>query len=837
MSFEDGDIFSSVPLRIGLKDRPDWTLCSTYLKEHFSESFSESFTRVHVFKSMNELHRKLVEVFQPSSVCTCFNDAFVEEVAVPYCKLVVQAQGHFPLQNGKVSREMVFAWGDSFPTFDKGATLSSGKHDKKETNATTSICVMDSNIEVFSCIYNLGAAYSELAADLASTGNAGKLKTGYTHFQQSAGFFQMLEEHLASIPGEAVKKINELQNNSVTALKRMCLAEAHHCGYLSAKITGKPDSLLSKLAVKAAELYEDLQLRKTPVHTSPVGQSLSAQVEASALVFRARSHLHLAAAAEKDTEMGLAIAHYYESTKFLDRISFTLLSALFKSWIEKLQEATSLALSRAEKANNTVCRQAVPTMLPSPAGLPKALGGVILHSSSFLEVEESTKENDPFWGIIAATSGSSEELQKWRSASEELLKRSSSRATAMREEVASSLQQLGVANYISIGGGCSTSKNPDSPIPQHVIEQLQIIRQDSDNGHLVSPLLAKLKFIDATKDEILEKVEQSENILSKVACQDGPYIQKYGEVLWRSEFPEISKTETFLSLIALLDDQKKSINRSLGANLSDAKKEMYEEAANLSLLEMSLEELTLLIPSMKYNESFRALCSGLESLVRQKNAIELAQTDALTAARTIIDSDKLAQKLTSTSKEHQEIVFSQETSKINGHLSAADKCNGDLEALLRKAEEKMLALAEIQSTDTASVEGQRILNDLLLGVTIYPKIVQSINAAVNCVNQSAERVNKIVDSVDAFKNSQAATAVTAQKRLDAKISQKMENLSSSGPPGVRNSLPTYCPPESTVYLQGTGEAVAPSPSSLQKTMNSSAQTNYYSLYPPSGFGR
>lgn len=828
MSLDCSDAFFFIPLRVGLIDRPDWTLCSTYLKKNFSESFSDSFTRVHVFNSMNELHRKTVEVFQPSCVCARFNDCFAEEVVIPYCKLVVQAQGHFPLHNGKVSPEMAFAWEDSFPVReDASIGGSSAKKGKKEVNATTSVCVLDSNIEIFSCVYNLGAAYSALGADLANTGNSSKIKLAYTYFQQSAGFFQLLEEAVSSVPEESVRKTNELQKTSISALRKLSLAQAHHCGYLSAKSMEKPEGLLSKLSVKAAELYEDIQLRKTPLCNSSVGQCMTAQVEASAHVFRTRSHFHLGLVAEKETEMGLAVAHYYECRKVLNLVSLSLLPSSFKAWLESLEEMYSGILSRAEKVNNTVCRQPIPTALLPPEGLPKALGAPIVYSSSFLKVEESTKENDPFWGIVVSTSGFSDALQTWRKGSEELLQRSSARAAAIKEKVSSSLRQLGVENYVSMANS-SSDKQPESPIPDAVLEKLRHFHEGSNNRQLVAPLLAQIKYVDQKRVELLEKLEKSERFLKEdVTILDIQYIKKYGEVLWRREFPEIAKSEMFSTLIALLEEQKNSIKRNLETNLNKAKKEVYVQAPNISLIEMSPEELALLIPSMKYNQDFIAVCQGLENLMAQKHSIEQAQTEALGAAMRIVESDKLAKKLTSATKEHQEIIFSQETTELKNQLLIADKCTGNLEALLHKAEEKMVSVARIQSTDTAATEGQRILNDLLVGIAVYPQIKSSVATAAEYAAKSAQRVDEIVSSINAFRDAQTASAVASEERLDAKIAHKMESLSPSDPGGAGNFQPTYCPPGVTSYSLEPGSLPSSSfSSSLQSLRNNAQQINY-----------
>lgn len=824
MPHECNDFFFFVPLRVGTVDRPDWTLCATYLKKNFSESFSESFTRVHVLQSMNELHRRLVEVFLPSSVCEKFNDSIVDEVVVPYCKLIVQAQGHFPLQNGKVSPEMAFSWQDSFPTGEKSpGSLFGTKNDKRDANSVASICVLDSNIEIFSCVYNLGAAYSALAADLANTGDPGKIKLGFKRFQQAAGFFQLLEDAVASVPADSLKNINELQKASVTSLKKLSLAQAHHCSYLSAKLTEKPGSLLSKLCVKAAEMYENVNLRKTPLFNSAIGKSFMGMTEALVHLFHSRSHLHLALSAEEDTEMGLAIAHCHECLKRLDLISLSLLPFSFKEWVETFRGTSSVILSRMEKVNNVVCYQAIRTSVPSPLGLPKALGAPILYPSSFLQVEESTKENDPFWGIIAPTSDFMDELKSWRAEVQELLKRSRDRAAKVQESVSSSFQVLGVDTYASMGNS-SVDELQEHPIPDSICQKLREIHEQSTNKDLVDTLLEQFKYVESRKNELLAKLAEGEKILREnvVAC-DAPYLQQYGETLWRSEFPEISKSKAFLSLIALLQDMKIHIICSLETNLVEAKREMYVQASNVSLVEMTPEKLGILIPSMNRNQEFIELCKELEGLIEEKRSIEQKQGEALTAAKCIVESDRLIKKLTSAAKQHQEVIFSQETKEIKNHLFIADKFNGELEAILRKAEEKLTTLAKIQSTDASAMEKDRILHDLVVGIDTYLRVSTSVTAALEYAQRYTNRVGEILSSIHEFNVAQKVSIDGAKSRLDVKISQKMEILIPSDPAGGGNHQSTYCPPATSPYYFQPG-CVPPLPTSCP------AQSVYTDMY-------
>eukprot|EP00796_Vickermania_ingenoplastis_P008398 gene8398-5880_t len=773
------DVFLAVPLRTGVVDLPNWKLCLPYLESHHSHTASQSFGSI--FDQMNALHKKMVEVFHPEKVASRFNDAFVSDAVIPYCKLVVQAQGHLPLHGGRVSKDLAFSWRSGFALEDSGQ----GNATEKEVG---NICSLDANVELMSCVYNVAAAFSTMACRESASGAPDELKSAHVMLQRAAGYFEVLEGNISRLPDSESAKVLEFQLPSIQALKRYSLAQAHHCGYLMAQANQKPHSLLSKLAVKAAEMYSDVCILSTPLCKSAFGKLLSAHISATALVFTGRSYSHLAFAAEKETEMGQAVAYHYSALEYWDQAA-NMAPPVSSSWICSARDAADVSRDRAEKANNKVCRQLVPSDVAKPTGLPGGLGKP-MPPLPFLEFTEPVKGVDPFFGIIPAEKA--KESRKWREASQELLQKTAARAQQSRTGMESSLEALGVPALL-LG---SSSEPSTSRIPAPLRRQLLSLRGEKEEEgkvELAAPIMTKVQQCMESLQQVQSMLDEAEKLLKTGRSVEAPYLNKYGEVIWRSEFPDPLKSEAYSSLTALIGNQRAKDIPRWKEMLEGGKRELYDNASNISLIEMSLHDLEVLVPdTAPASTPTEGPMAQLKTLMAHKEAIIQSQKDAIQEAENLLQSDTLVYALAATPKSNQESVLNSETAKFKKILGAVDRYNGEFDALVREVENKVVEVAQTQSADPNAEAAQKVFNSLQEGLRSYSKINSSIEEALEGVAATASRTEEILSAVRAFAKSQGTAATAAKDRLEAKLSQRV-----GAPPSMTAAASgaMYAPPE------------------------------------------
>lgn len=787
MSTEGSDFFLSIPCRVGSNDHPDWNLCIPYIQSHHTQSCTPAVEQA--LQSMKEQHKRIVDIFQPGVVASKFNDSFVQTTMVPYCRRIVQAQGHLPLYKGTISPSLAFSWQDTFCTRSEPSDDAPARMRRNEEVGT--ICSQDAYVELLSCVYNMAAGYSAVGVRNTALGTTEGLKAAYLDFQNCAGYLETLEEAVSRAPDNELENSNDLQKESISELKKIALAQAHHCGYLSARAGQKPESLLSKLAVKASDMYEAVHINQTPLRVSEAGNLFSAYVATAALVFRARAHVHLAVAAEKDGEMGVALAYYSEAVEFLDRIPALTGNVSAAEWSASVKEAVRIAQLRAEKANNTVFRQKIPNEVPVPVGLPSALGKALV-PPPFLQFEEPKRETDPFFGIVPPKAASP--VRKWREASEKLIETSVQRAKKMQRNMMGSWTALGVEMLLE-----SMEGNTASKIPPTLREQLVGLRNGSEGkAELVAPILKKLELCQTTRETIEKKLQDGAASLKKALEEEIPYKRKYGEVIWRSEFPDPSQSEVYTSLKGQLEAERKNLDDRIFRPLESIRAGLYDEASELSLIEMPLKDLEILIPSAKPAGRLADMCNGLRSLSAHRDAIMQLQNAAIVEAQSSLQSDALVYEVASAAPTQQKGILERENGRLKEKIRRIDQINGEYEALIRKVEESMSSIAEEQSMDKAAAEGQKVLNSVQKGITRFFVAHRDLEKVVEQASRSSQRCEECVKAVQFFRTRQTNGVEAAQKRVEAKISTRLGHSEPTpSPSSAQQNL--YAPPSDYSY--------------------------------------
>ncbi|TPX67068.1 hypothetical protein SpCBS45565_g04044 [Spizellomyces sp. 'palustris'] len=257
---------------------------------------------------------------------------------------------------------------------------SIGKESKK------SVSSFSLNFEKACVLFNIGAMYSQLGAS-ENRSTAEGLKRAAMFFQQSAGAFQTLQQHLTdwTLPSSA-----DLNATTLTTLTNFMLAQAQECFWYKAVVDKMKDGIIARLAAQAAEFY-DL------AHQSAVGAGVF--TESWLVHMQIKSNHFRAAAQYRKSQECLASGKYGEEIarlqsaqvyvkKAMDNALYKKASSYVQSDLKNLQATLEHSLQRAEKDNDIVYMETIPRIesLPPIGGAKMVEPTLIPDLSSMLDI-------------------------------------------------------------------------------------------------------------------------------------------------------------------------------------------------------------------------------------------------------------------------------------------------------------------------------------------------------------------------------------------------------------------------------------------------------------------
>lgn len=754
------DRFVLLPFRRGEKDIPDWSLCSKYIATNHSSN--NTTTVDDAIKSMAAYHNTIAKTCNLADTKRTPNESFINHTLMPYCQLVGQAQSHLPLHSGLVSKNLKFLWRDSF---DDSA--------KYESN--------NSNSELVSCTYNLAASYVYVGTTRAHTGSTEEIKEAFKNFQSAAGYYQMVESLLDRLPSDQLTK-GDMKLDSLTMLTRVCLAQAHHCGYLKAEeaMKGKHE-MLAKIAAEGAKQYEEtLSAFRSSVwlaKRSDAAKEVDAHLSASTCIFNARAHLHLAVKSEADGEMGIAIAHYQQAKQHLSKLPRMPTQPL-TTWVNSIVNSVNTAHDDAEKANNSVYYSRVPREVPPPVGLPRPMGAPTEHPSFVRFV--SRRGSDPFFGIIPAHI--SNIAMQWREKQRSLVNACTNNAAHCRKRTQEKLQQLGVAAAIQTMSGEMAGRGR---VPESLRSRILALREGNSDGSSSSVTDVLVNKVNACN----ELYNVAENKLKEVAAElekeqkmDAGYLEAYGEKMWRAVFPVCSQTPDYCSIMSAVDEHRKGLQQWFIAPFADATKTMETNLRDVARLDWPIADLDALMPFVETKEarqqssSVMAIISKLKDLMEEKERIEKDQSIEQEKLLTRLESDDVVFSISSVEPRQREAMLASGSKDISDSIQLVETKLREEKELLPRAEKLMEELCTLQSTDPVANEIQKVSNGLENAFSINEELNKEFGSIIQYATKAVDNIDSTLSNAKSYTMSRHLSAQEIQSRLDAQIAAKMSEM-------------------------------------------------------------
>ncbi|KAG5475399.1 hypothetical protein LSCM1_03512 [Leishmania martiniquensis] len=756
------DRFIFLPFRLGEKDIPDWSLCSRYIATNHSSN--NTTTVDDAIKSMSAYHNTIVKTCTLNDSKRTPNESFIQHTLLRYCRLVGQAQAHLPLHSGHVNKNLKFLWCDSF---DESAKYES-------TN---------SNSELVSCVYNLAASYVYVAVAQAHTGSMDEVKDAFKNFQNAAGYYEMVTSMLDRLPPDQLTK-GDMKRDSLAMLTRMCLAQAHHCGYLKAEGTmkGKQD-MLSKIAVEAAKLYEDvLSSFKTSVwmaKRAANAKAVEAHLGANVCLFKARAHLHLGVKSEDDGDLGAAIAHYRKAKEHLTRLPRMPTQPL-TLWVNSIVTSANVAEEKAEKANTSVYFARIPKEVPEPEGLPRSLGTATEHPSFVRFV--SMRGDDPFFGIVPAHIAKT--VSAWREKQRNLVHACTSAASYTRKSTQTKFETLGVEAAIQAMSGEAEGRGR---VPEPLRSKILKLREENktSSGATLSVTDILMNNVNTCSEmyQVADsKLKEVSEELEKDKRTDERYREAYGEKIWRAVHPAFDQTPDYRTLSAAISEHENGLQQWLVAPFNEAKRTMEENMRNIARLDWPIVDLDALMPfvgtkeARQQSDKLMELVGKLKELVETRVRIENEQAAEEKVLQDMLDSDDVVFSISSVESTQRDAILANGSKEIADVISKVNEKVRQERALVSTAEELMEQIGTLQSADPIVAEIQHVSNGLEKACSIYQELMKDFASILQYGTKALDEIETTLRNAKSYTMSRQLAAEEVQSRLDAQIAAKVSEM-------------------------------------------------------------
>ena len=207
-------------------------------------------------------------------------------------------------------------------------------------------------------LFNLAALYSQLALSLNRSTSDG-LKAANSYLCQSAGIISYLRADV--VPDMRTSPPEDMDDMTLESLERLMLAQAQECSWSMAIKNGYKDALISKLAAKVSDFYDEAAEFGTKSDT----------ISTDWIHHMTAKHHHFAAAAQFRASCDCLEKRKYgeEIARLRDSLACANEALKETRWINKtvlgdlngLKMKVTEDLKRAEKDNDMIYLQSVPS--------------------------------------------------------------------------------------------------------------------------------------------------------------------------------------------------------------------------------------------------------------------------------------------------------------------------------------------------------------------------------------------------------------------------------------------------------------------------------------------
>ncbi|SCU83355.1 LAME_0C04852g1_1 [Lachancea meyersii CBS 8951] len=209
--------------------------------------------------------------------------------------------------------------------------------------------------EELNVVYNIGALYSLLAADI-NNGSPEGLKAACSYYRLGAGCFDFISSRLDLMNDAA------MEPKSIRSLKFLMLAQAQEIFWLKAVRDGMKHSLIARLALQVAEYYDSSF--KYASTSELIRSDWQHRFGVKAIYFRAVALYRYSLTCDDNSLSGHKVRSLRDSSALLKQIHSA------DDTVHALSAKVEEALKVSERDNDLIYLQSVPTSIPNLKAAP-----------------------------------------------------------------------------------------------------------------------------------------------------------------------------------------------------------------------------------------------------------------------------------------------------------------------------------------------------------------------------------------------------------------------------------------------------------------------------------
>lgn len=711
------------------------------LRQYISSNFSEREAQM-AEDDLNSVRQMRSDIEKPPDP----SPESRRDLLLSYFRALSLIEPRFPISSDRFHvNSLTFTWNDAFKPSKKASLQSI-------------------HLEKSAVLFNIGAAYSQIALSSDRTSPAG-LKQACNAFQSAAGAFAMLREavapKLAAFGGGTV----DLSVECAGVLERLMLAQAQECFFEKVIADAKPPGICSKVARQVGLFYEEAYAALNAV---PLNQhfdrtwishvQLKAAQFYSEACYRFSLELHeKEEIAEEIARLKIGLSALSDARKSVKGVSPPLLDA-----VSRLESQMNQNLERAIKENDRVYLMRVPAA-GSLVSLPSAS---LVKPMSMAEVLDASKER-LFSNLVPDNSTKS--LSRYTEMVDDIIRTQAEKLQQGSEITRVKLKEMDLPDSIlALEGSIS--------LPMDLKEDVEAVQISGGPSGLQSEL-QQLTDLRRVNQELLV---QTEELLQKEANEDAQFRMQFGTKWTRPQSSTLTKN--------LLDRLNRFAANLKQAADSDARIErsLRDHSSFMSILEhrpieSALPSLARPILSLDGNED--AIVGALKQCLRQLENLGAQRAGLEDMLKEMKRKDDILPKLLATSGSHEDL-FKKEIAKY-------DAIREDIAQNI-EAQEQLLLQIQAQNEDFAAVfnlEDYKVARDkcykqITAAIAKYREIKENINEGMKFYVTLQDAVNNVKQQCSDF----VMTRNIQSREMIDDVQRQMAGLSfSSGHPNLQRN--------------------------------------------------
>eukprot|EP00775_Hariotina_reticulata_P008073 gene8073-8268_t len=459
----------------------------SYIRETYGDRDAEDC--VDDLASVQSLRKELV-LSQSASQLSA------KDTYIKYYKCLAAIETRFPISSEKGNVRINFPWTDAF------------RSSKKTSQANI-------HFEKAAVLFNVAAILSQQALQVERASSEGITQAGKI-FQEAAGMFAHLKDTEAS-KVDAPRPV-DLSPECLSMMEKLMLAQAQECVYHKAVMDKKSPATLARLAKQAAVMYGEVSaIFNQPALVQHFERSWVAHTQMKAALYEVNALMEQGRHYNGETKIALEVATLAEAFTRMQSVK-ALAKAVSKDMVESLkgqEEQLTLALTKAQKDNNTVYLERVPPFADVPAIQPF----LVVKSAPPTNLDASSE--NLFSGLIPDSSAKA--LSKYTDLVDSISREQLNKLAESTDAARLQLKQADLPDLLEALDGSSSAS-----IPESLLRDIEEVNNIGGTQHL--------REILQEMGELRRHVEADMNAcqasLDEEAAADAAARTKYGDE-WR----------------------------------------------------------------------------------------------------------------------------------------------------------------------------------------------------------------------------------------------------------------------------------------------------------------